>query len=79
VTRWTLTPEARRDWLRLARTESVGPVTFDQLIRRYGDAAKALAALPDLARCGGRATTPKIPSIAEADCERPPAKSLAHG
>jgi DNA processing protein len=44
----------------------VGPVTFDQLIRRYGDAAKAL---PDLARRGGRATTPKIPSIADADRE----------
>jgi DNA processing protein len=37
---------ARRDWLRLARSENVGPVTFEQLIRRYGDATKALAALP---------------------------------
>ena len=32
-----LTDAARRDWLRLARTESVGPVTFDELIRRFGD------------------------------------------
>jgi DNA processing protein len=44
----------RRDWLRLARTENVGPVTFEQLIRRFGSAGKALAALPDLARQGGR-------------------------
>src|SRR5205807_1710800 len=45
----------RRDWLRLARTENVGPVTFDALIQRYGTAAEVLAALPELARRGGRA------------------------
>lgn len=50
-----LSEAARRDWLRLARTENVGPVTFDQLIRRFGSAGAALAALPDLARRGGRA------------------------
>ena len=50
-----LTEAERRDWLRLARTENVGPVTFDQLIRRFGTAGKALTALPDLARRGGRA------------------------
>ena len=50
-----LSEAARRDWLRLARTEGVGPVTFDHLIQRFGTAGKALAALPDLARRGGRA------------------------
>ena len=50
-----LTEAERRDWLRLARTENVGPVAFDQLVRRFGTAGKALAALPDLARRGGRA------------------------
>jgi len=69
VTKETLTPEGRRDWLRLARTESVGPVTFDHLIRRFGDAGKALAALPELARRGGRAQPPRVPTIAEADRE----------
>jgi DNA processing protein len=69
VTRWTLTAEARRDWLRLARTEAVGPVTFDQLIRRFGEPAKVLAALPDLARRGGRATAPRIPSLGEIERE----------
>ncbi|MFL5297056.1 MAG: DNA-processing protein DprA [Phenylobacterium sp.] len=49
-----LSDAERRDWLRLARTENVGPVTFDQLIQRFGTAGKALAALPDLARRGGR-------------------------
>jgi DNA processing protein len=61
-----LTREARLDWLRLARTESVGPVTFSHLIRRFGEPAAVLDALPDLARRGGRAAAPKIPSRADA-------------
>ena len=64
-----LTRAARLDWLRLARTENVGPVTFAQLMRRYGEASTALAALPELALRGGRATPPKIPSLAEAERE----------
>jgi len=39
-----LSEAERRDWLRLARTENVGPVTFNQLIQRFGTAGKALAA-----------------------------------
>ncbi len=47
-------PEAERfARLRLARTDRVGPVTFAQLLERYGDAARALEALPDLVRRGG--------------------------
>src|SRR6478672_5508368 len=42
------------DVLRLIRTLNVGPITFFQLIERFGTAAEALAALPDLARRGGR-------------------------
>lgn len=59
----------RRDWLRLARAENVGPVTFAHLIARYGDAADALAALPLLARRGGRSAAPRIPSAGEAEAE----------
>jgi DNA processing protein len=62
-----LSDDARRAWLRLARTENVGPVTFDQLIVRYGTAAKALEALPELARRGGRPI--RLASEAEADVE----------
>jgi len=40
----------RRDWLRLIRTQNVGPVAFRDLINRYGDAATALDALPSLIR-----------------------------
>ena len=42
--RETLSETERRDWLRLARTENVGPVTFDQLLQRFGTATAALAA-----------------------------------
>ena len=40
--------------LRLARSENVGPITFRQLLERFGSAESALAALPELARRGGR-------------------------
>jgi DNA processing protein len=47
--------EERIDWVRLARSENVGPVAFLQLLRRTdGDPAAALAQLPELARRGGR-------------------------
>jgi DNA processing protein len=64
-----LSEAGRRDWLKLARTENVGPVTFDQLIQRFGTASKALAALPDLARRGGRAAGLKLPTDAAVDQE----------
>ena len=39
--------------LRLIRSDGIGPVTFGLLLRRFGSAARALAALPDLARRDG--------------------------
>lgn len=44
----------RLDWLRLIRSENVGPITFFQLLKRYGTAGDALGSLPELARKGGR-------------------------
>ena len=44
----------RLDWLRLARTKGVGPVTFKALIERFDSAAAAIDALPRLAKRGGR-------------------------
>jgi len=64
-----LSDAERLAWLRLARAETVGPVAFQHLIGRFGSASKALSALPDLARRAGRATTPAIPSIDEAQAE----------
>lgn len=43
-----LTDMQRVDWLRLTRTESIGPLTFNALINRYGGASAALEALPEL-------------------------------
>lgn len=63
------TEAGRRDWLRLARTPSVGPVTFQQLISRFGEASLALAALPDLARRSGRMAPLDIPPITEIEAE----------
>ena len=34
-----LTDEERLDWLRLIRSENVGPITFRQLLARLGEAA----------------------------------------
>ena len=38
------------EWLRLARTETVGPVTFHRLLAKYGSPAAALDILPVLTR-----------------------------
>ena len=47
-----LTDAQRLDWLRLIRSENVGPRTFHALLRHCGTARAALEALPDLARRG---------------------------
>jgi DNA processing protein len=48
-----LTDEQRLDWLRLIRSENIGPRTFRTLLNHYGGARAAIEALPDLARRGG--------------------------
>lgn len=58
-----LSEAERRDWLRLARTDRVGPVAFRELLRRFGSPAAALAALPDLVRRSGGTRTPALPEI----------------
>ncbi|MEO5494085.1 MAG: DNA-processing protein DprA [Sphingomonas sp.] len=51
--------DARIARLRLIRTPTIGPITYRQLIARFGSAGAAIEALPDLAaRGGGRA--PKV-------------------
>lgn len=49
-----LSDAERLDWLRLIRSDNVGPILFGQLLQHFGTAGAALAALPDLARRGGR-------------------------
>lgn len=55
-----LTAGQRLDWLRLIRSENVGPVTFRELVNHFGGAGAALEALPALARRGGSAGQIKI-------------------
>jgi DNA processing protein len=63
-----LTATERLDWLRLARTDGVGPVTFFGLLTRFGTAKAALDRLPQhLAKTGKLATA--IPSIATIEQE----------
>ena len=57
------------DHLRLIRTEGVGPVTYRRLLDRYHTPAAALAALPRLARAGGRPAPPTTPSSSAAAAE----------
>ncbi len=58
---------ARLDWLRQARSESIGSTTFAYLIATYGSASSAIEHLPELARRGGRAQSLRIPTAQEAE------------
>lgn len=59
----------RIDRVRLIRAENVGPVTFMRLLERFGTATAALAALPELARRGGRTAPLRVPGKAEMERE----------
>ena len=64
-----LSDAERLDWLRLARSENVGPITFFALLARFGSAAAVLDALPALARRGGRRRPIKVCARAAAERE----------
>ena len=61
-----LSDAERLDWLRLIRSENVGPIGFRQLLRRFGSAGAALDGLPQLARRGGRSRPLKFFPAVEA-------------
>mgnify|MGYP003634753901 FL=1 len=62
-----LTDDERRDWIRLSRTENVGPVTFAKLLKRFGSESASLDALPEIARRAGRGRPIIAPSVDEVD------------
>ena len=64
-----LSDEQRLDWLRLIRSQNVGPRTFRTLVNHFGGARAALEALPALARRGGAGGAPQICSRADAERE----------
>ena len=55
--------------MRLFRTENIGPITYYQLIERYGSAGEALRQLPELAKRGGRKKPLTPPSEKEIERE----------
>ncbi len=63
-----LSDRQRLNWLRLIRSENVGPATFRALVNQFGGAEAALDALPALSRRGGRASI-RVFSEAEAEAE----------
>ncbi|BDA84480.1 DNA processing protein DprA [Aureimonas sp. SA4125] len=71
-----LGPEQRLAWLRLIRSENVGPVTFRALINRFGSAQAALEALPSLAQRGGSTRSVRVASAEAAEAEMAQAERL---
>lgn len=64
-----LTDAQRIDWLRLIRSDNVGPRTFRSLVNHFGSARVALERLPELARRGGASRHQRICSEADAAAE----------
>ncbi len=64
------------DWLRLIRSENVGPRTFHALLNACGGARAALDALPDLARRGGARRAIRVATVEEIERELTLARKL---
>ena len=81
--RQKLNQSERTDWLRLIRSENVGPITFFHMLAHYGSAGAALEALPALAGRGGKRKIKICPKdVAErelARIEKIGAVLIAHG
>ncbi|TGW06457.1 DNA-processing protein DprA, partial [Mesorhizobium sp. M2D.F.Ca.ET.145.01.1.1] len=71
-----LTDRQRLSWLRLIRTQNVGPASFRDLINRFGSAEVALEMLPELMISGGANRIVRIPSLAEAEAEMEAARRI---
>src|SRR5262249_5487684 len=61
-----LTEKQRIAWLRLIRSDNVGPATFRDLINHFGSAEAALAALPELSLRGGATRAVRIATVDDA-------------
>jgi DNA processing protein len=71
-----LNHQQRLSWLRLIRSENVGPATFRTLVNEFGGAEAAIEALPLLSRRGGRAHDIRLCTEAEAEAELEAAERL---
>ncbi|MCC0033674.1 MAG: DNA-protecting protein DprA [Hoeflea sp.] len=64
-----LSDRQRLNWLRLIRSDNVGPATFRDLINHFGSAETAIAQLPELSRRGGSARSIRVASVDDAERE----------
>lgn len=64
-----LSDRQRLNWLRLIRTENIGPVAFRDLILFCGSAANAIERLPDLNIRGGGSRPVRVSSLDDAERE----------
>ena len=64
-----LSDRQRLSWLRLIRSDNVGPATFRDLINHFGSAETAIEQLPELSRRGGSARAIRVASVEEAERE----------
>lgn len=71
-----LSEAEKLSWLRLSRTDNVGPITFYRLLERFGSASEALEALPELSKRGGRSKPLKAPDISAVEKEYAALKNL---
>ncbi|MCB5201771.1 DNA-processing protein DprA [Neorhizobium sp. T786] len=64
-----LTERQRIAWLRLIRSDNVGPATFRDLINHFGSAEAALSMLPELSNRGGASRSIRIATVEDAERE----------
>lgn len=64
-----LTERQRLSWLRLIRSDNVGPATFRELINNCGSAERAIELLPELSQRGGSRRKIRIASRFEVEIE----------
>ena len=62
-----LTDDQRLAWLRLIRSDNIGPATFRELLNHFGSASAAIEAVPELAQRGGK--TIRIAPVGDAEHE----------
>lgn len=65
----SLSQQEAFDRIRLLRSPNIGPVSYRQLLRRFGTAGAALEALPDLAARGTRSYRAASVSVVEAEAQ----------
>ena len=65
----SLDEKERLNWLRLIRTERIGPISFYKMLETYGTATRALEAIPEITAKSGKKSRMRIPSDRDIDRE----------